>query len=104
MYNTCSSTLRYTGLPTKDETVKITKSQIKNNTDKTLDIAFFKFKSFSFTITLKTEAQRNYAQAALNYETQLEHPRNSFGLLPQGYCELKPLNLAKTTSSVLILI
>ena len=37
------------------------------------------------------EAQWSSAQAALNYKTDKEHPRNSFGPLPQGYCKLKTL-------------
>ena len=37
--------------------------------------------------------------AALNYKTEKEHARNSFGFLP--HCERKTLNLEKTTSSVL---
>ena len=31
-----------------------------------------------------------------------EHARNSFGLLPQSYWNEKPLNVEKTTSSVLV--
>ena len=37
----------------------------------------------------EAEVQRSYAHAALNHKTEREHARNSFGLLPQGYCELK---------------
>ena len=37
----------------------------------------------------------------LNDKTEREHARNSFGILPQGCFEQKPLNLEKTTSSVL---
>ena len=40
------------------------------------------------------------SKPALNYKTEREHTRNSLGPLPQGYCERKPLNLEKTTSSV----
>ena len=32
----------------------------------------------------------SFAQAALNYKTEREHARNSFGPLPQGYCKRKP--------------
>ena len=45
--------------------------------------------------------------AALNYKTEREHACNSFGLLSQGLCEFvneKPLNLEKTTSSVLSVV
>jgi len=36
----------------------------------------------------EAEAQRSlYAHAALNEKTEREYARNSFGLLPQGYCE-----------------
>ena len=35
------------------------------------------------------KAQRSSAQAALNYKTERECARNSFGLLSQGYCERK---------------
>ena len=37
------------------------------------------------------EAQWSSAQATLNYKTDKEHPRNSVGPLPQGYCKLKTL-------------
>ena len=37
----------------------------------------------------EAEAQRSSAQAVLNYKTNREYARNSFGLLPQGYCEWK---------------
>ena len=36
----------------------------------------------------ESKAQRSYAHAALNYR-QRESVSNSFGLLPQGYCERK---------------
>ena len=49
----------------------------------------------------EAEAQRSYVHVALNYNIESENARNSFELLPQGYCERKPLNLEKTTSSVL---
>ena len=44
---------------------------------------------FSFTKILSHEAQRSYAYSALNDKTEREHARNSFGLLPQGFCERK---------------
>ena len=34
-----------------------------------------------------SEAQRSYTHDGLNYKTEREHAGNSFGLLPQGYCE-----------------
>ena len=43
----------------------------------------------------------SFAHAELNDKTEREHVRNSFGLLPQGYCERKTLNLETMTSSVL---
>ena len=33
-----------------------------------------------------------------------KNARNSFGLLPQGYCQRNPLNLEMTTSGVLIIL
>ena len=65
-------------------------------TDRTLDVVFSRFRGFSFTIT-----QRSYVKAALNYKTEREHARNSSGPMSQDYCKRKPLNLEKTTSSVL---
>ena len=53
-------------------------AQINNNTDRTLDVVFSRFKGFLFTITLRQ-----------NYKTEKEDARNSFGPLPQGYCERK---------------
>ena len=41
-----------------------------------------KFWGFAFTI-------KDVTLAALNEKTEREHTRNSFGLLPQGYCERK---------------
>ena len=78
---------------------KVNETQINNTADRTLDVVFSRFKGFSFTIT-----QRSYGQAVLNYTTEREQPRNSFELLTQSYCERKPLNLEKTTSSVLSVI
>ena len=34
-------------------------------------------------------------------KTGKEHARNSFRILPQGYCERKPINLEKITYGVL---
>ena len=39
----------------------------------------------------EAEAQRSSAQAVLNYKTEINHARNYFGLLPQGYIERKTL-------------
>ena len=47
---------------------------------------------------LEAEAQRS---SKLNDKTKIEHVHTSFGLLPEGYCEQKPVNVEKTTSSVL---
>ena len=49
----------------------------------------------------EAEAKRSYTQAALSYKTKREHARNSSGPMSQAYCKRKPLNLEKTTSSVL---
>ena len=51
----------------------------------------------------ESDTQRSSAQAALNYKTEKEHvpERNSFELLRQSYCKPKPLNLEKSTASVL---
>ena len=47
------------------------------------------------------KAQRSYAHSFCLSCNLTRHARNSFGLLPQGHCELKKnLNLEKTTSSV----
>ena len=52
----------------------------------------------------EAEAKRCYAHAALNYKTEREHTRHSFGFLPQGYSIRKPLNLEKTIYSVISVI
>ena len=75
--------------------VKKEKGQIDNNTDRTQDVIFSRFQCFSFTLTL-----RHAHALSLSCNSTLP-ARDSFGLLPQGYCEQKPTNLEKTTSSVL---
>ena len=52
----------------------------------------FKLWGVFLHINPEAEAQKSSAQAALNYQTEREHAlpaQNSFGLLPQGYCEQK---------------
>ena len=49
------------------------------------------FQDFFVHNNPEAEAQRGPVQAALNYKTEREHTSNSFGLLPQGYCERKTL-------------
>ena len=58
----------------------------------------------SFQDLRQKPGQSSSMQAALNYKTEREHAlpaRNSFGFMPQGYCEQKHLNLEKTPYSVL---
>ena len=58
-------------------------SWINNNTDRTLDVVFSRFRGLELKITLR---QR------LSLSWYLTLPaRNFFGLLPQGYCEQKNL-------------
>ncbi len=47
-----------------------------------------------------------YRGFVLNFKTERVHTGNSFGLLPQGYCEEKLLNLEKNyiQSSICIVI
>ena len=69
-------------------------------TNRTLDVVFSRFRGISFTIS-EAEAQRSYAQSLFLFCNSTQYPRTSFGILPQGYCERKPINLEKTTSNVL---
>ena len=46
----------------------------------------------------EAEAQRSHEHTL---SLSCNSTSNSFGLLPQGYCKRKPLNLEKTTSHVL---
>ena len=60
-----------------------------NNTDRTLDVVFSRFRSIFVLNNPETEAQRSYAHVALNEKIEREHARNSSRLFPQGYCERK---------------
>ena len=60
-----------------------------------LQMSSFKIQEFYVHNNPEAEAQRSYAHAALNYKTKSEHARNSFRLLPQGYCERKTLKMKK---------
>ena len=48
--------------------------------------------------------QKSKGVTRMLYACSKPHTRNSFGLLPQGYCVTKNLNLEKATSSVLSVI
>ena len=57
---------------------------------------------FSVHKNPEAEAQRSSVQAVLNYKTEREHERNSFGvLLLTRVIVNEPPNLEKTTCSVL---
>ena len=47
------------------------------------------FQGFFVHNNPEAEAERSSAQAALNYKTERENVRNSFGPLLQGFCEGK---------------
>ena len=57
---------------------------INNNTDRTIDVVFSRFRGFSLAKILKAEAQQSYAHAALNDKTEREYARNSFRILPKS--------------------
>ena len=65
---------------------------MNNNTDWTLNVVFSIFKGFFVHNNPKTEAQGNiympHRTGSLSCSST-RHARNSFGLLPQGYCERK---------------
>ena len=73
-------------------------SQINNNSDRTIDVFFSRFRCSSFTIWRKT------GSLSLSCNST-QHARNSFWSLSQGYIRVivneRPLNREKTTSSVL---
>ena len=58
--------------------------------DRTQDVVFSRLGVFIHH-NPETEAQRSFAQAALNYKTKRDHARNSFGPVHQGYFERKSL-------------
>ena len=74
-------------------------SQINNNTDRTLDVVFSKFKGFSVHNNPEAEVQRSYAHALSLSCYSTRHAHNSFGI--RVIVTKNPLNLEKTTSSVL---
>jgi len=63
-------------------------TMINNNTDRTLDVVFSRFKGFSVTITLRQKPKEFRGSVELQ-DREIEHARNSFGPLPQGYSERK---------------
>ena len=66
-------------------------------TDRKLDVVFSRFRGFPFTI-----AYRSYSQSAQNRLSLSAH--NSFGRLPQGYCERKnPKSCRSTVLSVILM-
>ena len=59
-------------------------------------MSFFSgFSAYFVHYNPEEEAQRSYAHAALNDKTEKELARNSFGLLPQGYCDPKNPSILK---------
>ena len=67
-----------------------------NNTDRTLDVVFFS--------RFRGRSSKELQAWCAEWKDREKRARNSFGLLPQGYYERKPLNHKKTTSSVLLLL
>ena len=73
-------------------------SQIKNSTNRTLDVVFSRFNCFSFTITLRQKPKEVTRVLSCN--------SRSMRVTPLGFClriivNEKPLNLEKKTFSVL---
>ena len=52
--------------------------------------SFQYFGDFRSQFNPEAGAQSTYAHSALNDMPEGENSRNSFGLLPQGYCKRKP--------------
>ena len=69
---------------------------MNNKTDRTLDVVFSRFRVFFVHNILKAEPKGVPSMVCSTF-----HALNSFGLLSQGYCERNPLNLEKTTSSII---
>ena len=63
-------------------------TMINNYTDRTLDVVFSRFKGFSVTINLR-QKPKEFRGSVEFQDRELEHARNSFGPLPQGYCARK---------------
>ena len=65
---------------------------INNNTDRTLDVVFTRFRGFSFTITLG-RSPKEFRAGSVELLDRIREPalptQNSFGPLSQGYCERK---------------
>ena len=79
------------------------KHRLIKKTDRTLNVVFLRFMCFSFTITLSQEPKRvtRSRRRTGSLSVELEYRErvcfttttlNSFGLLPRGYCERKPIN------------
>ena len=80
----------------------------KNNTDRTLDVVFSRFRGFPFTI-IEAEPQRSYAHSAQNYKTDRELVLRHMRLTPLGSClrgivNENPLNIERTTFRVLSML
>ena len=75
-------------------------SQIVNNTDRTLDVVFSRFRCFFVHNNPEEKVKRNYAHAALNYKTKIDPFLRRILLTPVDLY-LRIIILEKTTSSVL---
>jgi len=53
-----------------------------NNNKYNTRCRLLRFQGFSVHKNPEAEAQRSSVQAVLNYKTEREHERNSFGILP----------------------
>ena len=60
-------------------------------TDRTLDVVFLRFRGFFVHNNPEAVTQRSYAYALSLFCNSTLTAWNSFGLLPQGYCEQKTL-------------
>ena len=78
-------------------------SQINNNTDRTLDVVFLRFRVFVHKNPDRSPKELRICSLSLSCHSTQQQARNSIVLLPQGYFNVngKPLDLEKTTSSVL---
>ena len=79
-------------------------SQINKNKDRTQDVAFSRFRVFSFTITLRQKPKGVTHMLSLCLLIQRSITVTPFGFYLRVIVNEKPLNLKKTTSSVLSLL
>ena len=70
-------------------------------TDNTLDVVFARFRGFSFTITLRQKPKEVMRMLFLCLVIQHSMCVTSSGLCPRVIVNEKPLDLEKTTTSVL---